>query len=71
MKYFKNKFKDRLRELRIEKGISQSELGKELNLTQSTIAKWESGEHEPDINTLMAIATFFGESIDYLVGFVD
>ena len=66
-----NKFSVRLKELREEKGISQLKLANELKVTQSTIAKWETGDREPSISFLIAIATYFGESIDYLVGRID
>lgn len=63
-----NKLPQRLKELREEKGLSQSLLGKELGYTQAGIAKWESGERSPSIDCLIALAKFFKCSIDYLVG---
>jgi DNA-binding protein len=66
-----NKFKDRIKELRKDKNLSQEELGKEINYTQSGVAKWESGEREPSINMLIKLARYFNVPIDYLVGNID
>lgn len=61
----------RLRELRLEKGITQQELAKNMSLTQATIGKYERGELEPSIDLLERLATFFECSIDFLTGFSD
>ena len=58
----------RLRELRKKKGISQLRLATDLNTTQNTISRYETGEREPGINELIKIADYFDVSIDYLVG---
>lgn len=64
-------FKDRLKELRIEKGLSQMQLALKLNVSQSAIAKWELGKTEPTASAIITIAKFFGESSDYLLGLED
>ena len=61
-------FKERLKELRIEKNLSQAELAKKTGLYQSTIAKYETGECKPSGEGLIALAKFFGCTIDFLVG---
>ena len=43
-------FKDRLRELRISRNMSQMQLAKELHLSQSAVAKWELGIGRGTIN---------------------
>ena len=58
----------RLKELRIKRGISQLKLAMDLNMTQNTISRYETGEREPGINELIKIADYFDVSIDYLVG---
>lgn len=63
-----NKFPQRLKELRTAKNISQEELGKHLNLRDSTISQYESGKRTPDYSTLLKIADFFGVTTDYLLG---
>lgn len=61
-------FKDRLKELRINRGYSQRELGKRLGMTNSAISMYERGEREPDYDTLEAIADLFNVDIAYLLG---
>ena len=61
----------RLRELRLEKGLTQQELGEKISLTQTTIGKYERGELEPSIDILERLASFFQCSIDFLIGFSD
>ena len=58
----------RLKELRKSRGISQQRLAIELNTTQNTISRYETGEREADYATLIAIADYFNVSIDYFLG---
>ena len=58
----------RLKELRKRKGISQLRLATELNTTQNTISRYETGEREPGIDELIKIADYFNVSVDYLIG---
>ena len=64
----KNRFAEVLRELRLYTKLSQVELADKLGVTQTAIAKWESGDREPSIDVLISIADFFDCTIDYLVG---
>ncbi len=66
-----NKLPDRLKELREEKGLNQTEFGKLINVSQPTIARWEAGERVPSLEILIILAKFFKCSIDYLVGLED
>jgi transcriptional regulator with XRE-family HTH domain len=59
---------NRLRELRIEKGLTQEELGELINLTKANISKYESGKLEPNIDTINYLSNFFDVSVDYLFG---
>lgn len=61
----------RLREIRINHQKTQKELAEHLGSTIRAIAYYESGSREPNIATLIAIADYFGVSIDYLVGRTD
>lgn len=61
-------FKDRLKELRTQRGLSQRELGKRLGVTNSAISMYERGEREPDYETLEAIADLFNVNMNYLLG---
>ena len=58
----------RLKELRKKKGISQLRLATDLNTTQNTISRYETGEREPGINELIMLADYFNVSVDYLIG---
>lgn len=55
-------------ELRKEKGIYQKELAVYLNVSIGTISNYENGVHNPDPETLVMLAEFFGVSTDYLLG---
>lgn len=57
----------RLKELRKSKGVSQMRLAIELNMTQNTISRYETGEREPGIAELIRIADYFHVSVDYLL----
>ena len=58
----------RLKELRKKKGISQLRLASDLNTTQNTVSRYETGEREPGIDELIKIADYFNVSVDYLIG---
>lgn len=57
----------RLRELRKMRGISQLKLALDLNTNQNTISRYETGEREPGIVELIALADYFDVSVDYLL----
>lgn len=57
----------RLRELRKQKNINQVKLAMDLETTQNTISRYETGEREADYATLIRIADYFNVSIDYLL----
>ena len=62
---------NRLKELRLSKNLTQTELSKALNIGQTTIASYESGKNQPHIMSLIAYAKFFECTIDYLAGLED
>ncbi len=66
-----NIFSQRLRELRLEKGLSMKQLAKSINATDAAISNWENGINEPKISYIIAIAKFFNVSADYLLGLED
>lgn len=57
----------RLRELRKERHISQLKLALDLNMSQNSISRYETGEREADYLTLIKFADYFDVSIDYLL----
>ncbi len=61
----------RLKELREGKHISQQRLAIELNVSQATISKYELGQADPDIPTIVKLAEYFHVSADYLLEISD
>ena len=66
-----NTFGERLKELRIEKGLSQKVLAEHLGCNQSMISFWENGVNEPTESAIRKAALFFEVSADYLIGLTD
>lgn len=64
----KNLFAERLRDLRNEKGLSQRELAKQLQVSSAIISKWENGLMQPTADNIIAVADFFNVCADYLLG---
>ncbi|AZV57940.1 helix-turn-helix domain-containing protein [Clostridium sp. AWRP] len=60
-------FPNRLKELRLEKGLTQIELSKYLNIDKTTYTHYEKGTIAPDIKTLKSLANYFNVSVDYLL----
>ncbi len=61
-------FGERLRYLRQERGLNQIKLAELIGAGKSSISSWERDESEPTLSKLIAIADFFGCTIDYLAG---
>jgi transcriptional regulator with XRE-family HTH domain len=57
-----------LKRLRTERFLSQAQLGEAIGISRRTLIRWESGQGEPGPLQLRVLATFFGVSIDQLVG---
>ncbi len=64
-------FKDIIKDLRESQEMSQYELARALQVSQSAVAKWELGKTEPTSSALVAIARFFNVSADYLLELED
>jgi transcriptional regulator with XRE-family HTH domain len=64
-----NVFGKTLKQLRLDYGLSQRQLGERLGFCNQTISFWESGQREPDLDALVEIAKYFNVSIDLLLGF--
>lgn len=63
--------KNRVKELRIEHHLKQTELAEKVNTTQQTISRIENGENTLPADTLIALSRFFGVSIDYILGLTE
>ncbi len=61
----------RLRNIREDNDLTQTQLAKLLNCTQQTYARYESGEITIDIYNLIKLAEFYNTSVDYLAGLTD
>ena len=57
---------NKIKELRLKKGLSQTELAEVLHVSAQAVSKWESNTSFPDISQLPVIASYFGITIDEL-----
>lgn len=62
---------ERIRELRKIKNMTMKELGKRLNLAESTISGYENEARKPDLEVMRKLAEFFDVSVDYILGVSD
>ena len=60
---------EKLRLLREEKELNQTELGQAVNMTQRRVSYLENDQYEPSVEDLRALCKFFHVSADYLLGF--
>lgn len=67
----KIKFSERIKELRLSQGQRQADIAKAMNVTTSTVTRWETNVQEPDYLTLVQLAKFFNVSTDYILGLED
>lgn len=56
---------EKIASLRKAKGMTQAELGTELNVTFQAVSKWERGESYPDFDTMSRLAKLFGVPLSY------
>lgn len=61
----------KIRDIREDRDLTQTELSKLLNCTQQTYSRYESGEITIDIYNLMKLADFYKTSTDYLLGLTE
>ncbi len=60
-----------IKELRLERNLTQSEVAKAIGTSQRNIGRWENGENTPAAIYVKALAEFFCVSADYLLGLED
>ncbi len=58
----------RIKELRKERGLTQQQLGDNINVTKVSICCYEKGTRSPTLQTLIDLAEFFGVEITYFLG---
>lgn len=61
-------FPSRLKKARADTGFTQREVAKEIKIHYSTLANYELGRTQPDIETLGILADFYEVSVDWLLG---
>lgn len=61
-------FSERLKELRLKKGLTQTELGEKVGVKQNTFTNWENGKREPNFENLIKLADLLEVSLDWLFG---
>ena len=64
-------FRERLKELRMERNITQQELGNIVNMSKMAISHWDKGHSEPSLSQLIILSDYFEVSVDYLIGKTD
>ena len=64
-------FAERLKELRIDKGLSMHALASEVKIGAASICRWENCQADVKGTQLVVLAKYFGVSIDYLMGLED
>ena len=62
---------NRIKEIRVEAGLSQSAFGEKLFVSQDTVSLWETGKALPGAEQIIAICKIFSVSSDYLLGLND
>lgn len=63
-----NVFPERLKEMRLKRGMTQKELGEKVGVKQNTFTNWENGKREPNFDNLIKLAEFLNVSVDKLLG---
>ena len=64
-------FSERIKQLRLERGMSQDAVGRIIGVKRYSVYGYEKGNNYPEAPGLIALADYFGVSIDYLVGRTD
>ena len=62
---------ERLRTLRLEKGIGQNALAEALQISNASISYWENGKQEPSAHAVYKLAVYFDVTADYILGLKD
>ena len=61
-------FGDRIKSMRIDRAMTQKELGKYLGVTELSVRCWENGTKNPSMSAIMSLSELFNVSTDYLLG---
>lgn len=69
--FSREKFGERLKLLRKEKGMGQNALAEAIKVSNASISYWETGKQEPCAEAIFKLALFFNVSADYLLGITE
>ena len=61
-------FAKRLKQLRLEKGLTLRDVADHFKMSHSTLSKYENGKRHPDMVMIIKLSEFFDVSVDYLLG---
>ena len=61
----------RLKELRLQHGLTQAQLGEKVGVKQNTFTNWENGKRTPSLEDIVKLSNLLNVSIEYLVGYSD
>ena len=64
-------FCERLKSIRLEKGLTQPKLAKMIGVSNGMISFWENGVHEPTVSYIIKLSKVLEVSSDYLLGLTD
>ena len=64
---YKLAFQENLRRLRMEKGITQTQLAQKLGVDQRTISAWEKGVCEPSLSIVILLCDIFDETLEEIL----
>ena len=62
---------NRIRDLREDKDLNQTQVARLLNMSQTGYSKYETGENDIPTQVLIKLARFYGTSVDYILGLSD
>lgn len=65
------KLDERIKELRLARGLSQVDLADSLGVTKQSVSNWENSNIQPSIDMLIRLANYFSVSTDYILGMDD
>lgn len=66
-----SKFAERLKEIRLERGLKQDDLSRYTNISQSSISGYELNKVRPTDEVIIAFCKYFNVSADFLLGLKD
>ena len=62
---------ERIKDLRLEKGLGQNQLAELIKVSNASISYWETAKQQPSAEAIFKLANFFEVSADYILGIID